>query len=48
MAWESEYCVHTYIKGKIIPVETIPGMGEGEIKENDGKSEFEYDIFVIL
>jgi hypothetical protein len=28
------------------PVETIPGMGGGEeiIKENDGGSEFKYDI----
>jgi hypothetical protein len=25
-------------------VETIPGMGEGEIKENDGGGEFNYDI----
>jgi hypothetical protein len=24
-----------YENGKIRPVETIPGMGEGEIKEND-------------
>jgi hypothetical protein len=30
------------------PVETIPGMGEGEIKENDGGGEFKYDIFTIL
>jgi hypothetical protein len=26
------------------PVETIPGMGKGEIKENDGGGEFNYDI----
>jgi hypothetical protein len=25
-------------------VETIPGMGEGRIKENDGGGEFNYDI----
>jgi hypothetical protein len=30
------------------PVETIPGMGEGKIKENDGGGEFNYDIFDIL
>jgi hypothetical protein len=30
------------------PVETIPGMGEGEIKENDGGCEFNYDIVDIL
>jgi hypothetical protein len=26
------------------PVETIPGMGEGEIKRNDGGGEFKYDV----
>jgi hypothetical protein len=26
------------------PVETILGMEEGEIKENNGGSEFNYDI----
>jgi hypothetical protein len=26
------------------PVETIPGMGEGRIKKNDGGGEFNYDI----
>jgi hypothetical protein len=26
------------------PVETIPGMGGGRIKENDGGGEFNYDI----
>jgi hypothetical protein len=25
-----------YENGKMTPVETIPGMGEGRIKENDG------------
>jgi hypothetical protein len=24
--------------------ETIPGMGEGGLKENDGRDEFNYDI----
>jgi hypothetical protein len=28
-----KYCVCMYINGKIGPVETIPGMGEGRIKE---------------
>jgi hypothetical protein len=28
----------------MIPVETIPGMGQGETKENDGGSEFKHDI----
>jgi hypothetical protein len=25
------------------PAETVPGMGGGRIKENDGGSEFNYD-----
>jgi hypothetical protein len=36
-----------YVNGKIIPVETVPGMG-GEINENDGGYEFNYDIFDTL
>jgi hypothetical protein len=36
------------INGKMRPVETIPGMGAGEIKENDGGGEFKYDIFHIM
>jgi hypothetical protein len=32
----------------MIPVETIPGMGEGSIKENGAVGEFKYDIFDIL
>jgi hypothetical protein len=30
------------------PVETVPGMWGGGIKENDGGGEFKYDIFNIL
>jgi hypothetical protein len=41
----NKYFVHMYVKGKMIPVETIPGMGG--IKENGGGSEFKYDIFDI-
>jgi hypothetical protein len=26
------------------PLGAIPGMGKGEIKENDGGGEFNYDI----
>jgi hypothetical protein len=37
-----------YVRGKMRPVETVPGMGRGEIKENDGGGEFNYDIFYIL
>jgi hypothetical protein len=33
-----------YVNGKMRPVETIPGMEEGRIKENDGGDEFKYDI----
>jgi hypothetical protein len=33
-----------YANGKIRPVETILGMGEGDINENDGGIEFNYDI----
>jgi hypothetical protein len=38
-----EYYVLMYENGKMRPVETIPGMGEG-IKENDGGDEFNYYI----
>jgi hypothetical protein len=34
-----------YENGKMRPVETIPGMGVGRIKENDEGSEFNYDTF---
>jgi hypothetical protein len=37
-----------YISVKMRPVETIPGMGVGRIKENHGEGEFKYDIFDIL
>jgi hypothetical protein len=33
-----------YISGKIIPVETIPGMGGERIKKNGERVEFKYDI----
>jgi hypothetical protein len=33
-----------YVTGKMRPVETIPGMREQGIKENDGGGEFNYDI----
>jgi hypothetical protein len=34
-----------YINGKVRPAETMPGMGRGGIKENDGGDEFHYGIF---
>jgi hypothetical protein len=33
-----------HVNGKMGPVETIPGMGGGRIKENGGQGEFNYDI----
>jgi hypothetical protein len=33
---------------KNVSIETIPGMGERGIKENDGGGEFNSDIFDIL
>jgi hypothetical protein len=29
------------------PAETVPGMGGGEIKEDDGGDEFNYDIYIV-
>jgi hypothetical protein len=29
---------------KMRHAETIPGMGKGRIKENDGRGEFNYDL----
>jgi hypothetical protein len=37
-----------YVNGKMRPVETIPGVGEGEIKEDEGGGEFKYDMFNIF
>jgi hypothetical protein len=57
--WEDEYstntvcsifvdiCVHIYVNGKMIPVETVPGMGV-VVKENVGGGKFKYDIFDVL
>jgi hypothetical protein len=33
----------THVSEKMRPVETIPGMERGRIKENDGGSELNYD-----
>jgi hypothetical protein len=33
-----------YENGKMRPVETIPIIGAGRIRENDGGGEFSYDI----
>jgi hypothetical protein len=37
-----------YVNAKMIPVETIPGMGGAGIKENSGGGKFMYDIFDTL
>jgi hypothetical protein len=37
-----------YVNGKMISVETIPGIVGGSMKENGGRGEFKYDIFDIL
>jgi hypothetical protein len=40
---EGEYgadSVYMYVNGKMIPIESIPGTGAEEIKENDGGGEF--------
>jgi hypothetical protein len=34
--------------GKMRPVESIPGMGGGGMKESNGGGGFKYDIFDIL
>jgi hypothetical protein len=34
-----------YVNAKIIPVETILGMGVGGMNESSGGGEFKYDIF---
>jgi hypothetical protein len=33
-----------YVNEKMRPVETIPGMGGGNMKKNDGMVEFNYDV----
>jgi hypothetical protein len=37
-----------YVNTKMRPVETIPGMEGSEIKEDDGRGEFKYDMSDIL
>jgi hypothetical protein len=40
-----KYFVLMYTNEKMRPVETIPRMVVGGIKENDGRGEFNYGIF---
>jgi hypothetical protein len=37
-----------YVNRKVTPGETIPGLGEEGIKENDGGGNFNSDIVDIL
>jgi hypothetical protein len=37
-----------YVNVKMIPVETVPVIGGGEMKESSGGDEFKYDIFATL
>jgi hypothetical protein len=39
---------YIFINAKMIPVETVPGIWEGRVKENGGRGEFKYDIFDTL
>jgi hypothetical protein len=40
--------IHEYRWKNMVPDETIPGMGRGEIKENDRGGELKYDMIYIL
>jgi hypothetical protein len=33
-----------YANAKMIPVETVPGISRGAMKESSGRGEFKYDI----
>jgi hypothetical protein len=37
-----------YVNGKMRPVETVPGVGGGEIKERDGGGELNNDTLDLL
>jgi hypothetical protein len=37
-----------YVNTKMIPVETVPGIRGGEMKESRGGGESKYDIFDTL
>jgi hypothetical protein len=37
-----------YVNAKMLPVETVPGIEGGGIKESSGGGEFKYDVFDIL
>jgi hypothetical protein len=37
-----------YVNAKMMPVETVPGIGAGGMKESSRGGEFMYDIFNTL
>jgi hypothetical protein len=37
--------LYTHVSGKMRPVESIPGVGGGKIKETDGGGESNYDTW---
>jgi hypothetical protein len=37
-----------YVNAKMIFIETIPGIREGEMKESSGRGEFKYNVFGTL
>jgi hypothetical protein len=37
-----------YVNVKMIPIETVPGIGGGGTKESSGRGEFKCDIFDTL
>jgi hypothetical protein len=39
-------CAQMCVNGKMRPVETVPGMGRGEKKENGRRIEFKYDTLI--
>jgi hypothetical protein len=41
-------CIHMYVNAKMIPVQTIPGIKGGSMKESCGGGELKYDISDIL
>jgi hypothetical protein len=42
--YSKELLLLMYESGKMRSIETIPGMGGGGLKENDGGGEFNYDV----
>jgi hypothetical protein len=40
--------MYMYVSAKMIPIETVPGIGGGRMKESSGEGELKYDIFDTL